>query len=277
MKNKILTLAFALSFAAHAVVAHELVKQWETEAVLKTPESVLCDAPSGVLYVSNIDGQEPWTKDGKGSIGKVGLDGKVIAVEWVTGLNGPKGMGLHDGKLYVADIDQIVVIDTAKAKIVDTIAIEGAQRLNDITVDPAGVVYVSDSKNGTVHAITDGKPALLLEKLKSVNGLLVHGGSLYVLADGALWKSGKDKTFVKLVDGMEGGVDGVEHVQGDEFIVSGWAGVVYLADVAKGKKEVLLDTRAQKISSADIGYDAKKHIVYVPTFFTNTIVAYEVK
>ena len=73
------------------------------------------DAKRKVLYVSNIDG-EPWDADGKGSIAKVGLDGKVIAAEWVTGLDCPKGLALSDdGKwLYAADIGGIVVIDIEK-------------------------------------------------------------------------------------------------------------------------------------------------------------------
>ena len=73
---------------------HQLVKLWETDSTLKVPESVFFDGKNKVLYVTNIDGKEPWGKDGKGSVGKVGLDGKIIAVDWVTGLNAPKGMGL---------------------------------------------------------------------------------------------------------------------------------------------------------------------------------------
>ena len=44
-----------------------------------------------------------------------------------------------------------------------------------------------------------------------------------------------------------------------------------------GTKEHLLDTREQKINTADIGYDAEKRIVYVPTFWKNSVVAYRVK
>jgi hypothetical protein len=44
-----------------------------------------------------------------------------------------------------------------------------------------------------------------------------------------------------------------------------------------GTKQNLLDTREQKINTADIGYDAKNRIVYVPTFWKNKIVAYELK
>src|SRR5687767_14656153 len=66
--------------------SHKLTQVWESDASLKVPEGVRFDAKRKVLFVSNIDG-EPWAADGKGSIGKVGLDGKVIAAEWVTGLD----------------------------------------------------------------------------------------------------------------------------------------------------------------------------------------------
>jgi hypothetical protein len=39
----------------------------------------------------------------------------------------------------------------------------------------------------------------------------------------------------------------------------------------------LLDSREEKKNSADIGFDAKNKIVYVPTFWRNTVVAYQVK
>ena len=62
----------------------------------------------------------------------------------------------------------------------------------------------------------------------------------------------------------------------DEFIVSCWHGTIHYVN-SDGTREVLLDTHEQKINSADIGYDSKQRIVYVPTFFKNTIVAYELK
>ena len=109
---------------------HKLTKLWETDSVLKVPESVLLDRDNKVLYVSNIDGTDPWGADGKGSVGKVGLDGKIIATDWVTGLNSPKGLGLHKGKLYVADLSNIVVIDTKKSAIETIIKVDGAGGLN---------------------------------------------------------------------------------------------------------------------------------------------------
>lgn len=269
----------AVTLLLPAVVpAHELVKKWETPAALFTPESVLCDAAGGVLYVSNLGaGKDPWAKDGNGSIAKVGLDGQVIAAEWVQGLNGPKGLGLHAGKLYAADLDAVVVIDVAKGAVEQTIRVEGAVGLNDLTIDAAGVVYVSDFKAGKVYAITQGKPALHLEGLQTPNGLLAVGDALYVLDKGVLFKVGADRKPVKIVDGLEGGTDGIEQIAGDEFLVSCWGGVLYAVDAAKGEKHLLLDTRAEKKNSADLGYDARRRIAYVPTFWGNSVVAYELK
>ena len=275
MKKQVITGSLLLATLFATAQSHELSKKWETDTLLKVPESVLYDAAGKVLYVSNIDGQ-PWEKDGKGSIGKVGLDGKIIAVDWVTGLEAPKGLGLYKNKLYVADVDKVVMIDTKTASIELTIPVEGALGLNDLTVDKKGIVYVSDSKNKKVHRIENGKVSTWLENLKGPNGVLINGDDLYVLDAGTLYKVEKDKSLTKLADGMEGGTDGVENVTGKDFIVSCWQGSIWYVN-GDGTKQNLLDTRDQKINTADIGYDAKNRILFVPTFFKNKIVAYELK
>jgi len=276
MKKMAIAGSFILATLMANAQEHQLVKKWETDTLLKVPESALYDAADKLLYVSNIDGQ-PWEKDGKGSVGKVGLDGKIIQVDWVKGLEAPKGLGLYKNKLYVADVDKVAVIDTRKAAIVQTIPIEGAQGLNDITVDPKnGVVYVSDSKLKKIHRIENGAVTTLLDNLKGPNGVLIYNDDLYILDAGGLYKVEKDKSLTKLADGMEGGTDGVEHVAGKDFIVSCWQGSIWYVK-GDGREEHLLDTRAQSINTAVIGYDAKNRILYVPTFFKNKIVAYELK
>ncbi len=264
---------------------HQLTKLWETDSVFKVPESVLYDAKNQVLYVSNIDGKEPWGKDGKGSIGKVGLNGEVIAVEWITGLNAPKGMSLYNNKLYVADLNEIVVIDLVKNIIEKKLLIEGAVGLNDISVNKRGELYVSDSRARKVLMFPVNEPkkvSVILDSsdLKGPNGVLFYNQSLYVLDAGSMYiyqfDPKKGKNFTKITGGMDGGTDGVENVTGNEFLVSTWAGIVFYI-YADGSKQVLMDGREQKINSADIGYDAKKRIVYVPTFWKNTVAAYELK
>src|SRR5262245_56978531 len=190
--NKLLKVTMAVGALAVAAGVpageHRLTKVWETEATLKVPESVRFDAKRQVLYVSNIDGPS-WEADGKGSIAKVGLDGKVIAAEWVTGLDCPKGLAMSDdGKwLYAADVGGIVVIDIRKGKIAKKIPIPEGQQLNDL-VNDKGTLYVSDSRGKKVYAVKDGKVSVHLDEtvLKGPNGLLVHGGSLYVLDNNSL-------------------------------------------------------------------------------------------
>ena len=273
---KALLSLFTLCTFSTLTAQHKLVKLWETDSILKVTESVLYSSKDNLLFVANIDGKEPWGKDGKGSIGKVGLDGKIIAVDWVTGLNAPKGMGLYKNKLYVADITEVVVIDISMASIVKRIAIDSAQTLNDITIDKKGIVYVSDSRGKKVYQLKNDVPSMLLENLKRPNGLLAHGNDFYVLDDGGMYRMEKDKKLTLITNGMEGGTDGIENVSGKDFIVSCWAGSIWYVK-ADGTKELLVDTQAQKINSADIGYDAKKKILYVPTFWKNSVVAYEVR
>ncbi len=265
------------SFTISIVSAQQikLVKKWETDTTLKVPESVLYDAGHQVLYVANIEGQ-PDQKDGKGSIGKVGLDGKIIAASWVAGLNAPKGMALYKNTLWVADIDKMVAIDITTGTVTSRILIDSATFLNDVTADNKGVVFVSDSRTKKVHRVENGVSTIFLENLQGPNGLLYHRKALYVLDNGGMYKVGKNKSLKKIADGLEGGTDGIEHVKGKDFIVSCWGGVVYYVK-GDGTKEMLLNTREQKINSADIGYDAKNRIVYVPTFWKNNVVAYELK
>lgn len=279
MTKLAITLGITISFMLITPLfaqKHQLVKKWETDSVLKVPESVLFDQKNDVLYVSNIDGKEPWGKDGKGSIGKVGTDGKIVAIEWVTGLNAPKGMGLFNDKLYVADIDQLVVIDINNGSVVETIPVNGAVGLNDISIDKKGIVYVSDSQAKRVYRIDNSTATIWLENLQGPNGVLFYEDDLYVLDNGGLYKVEKDKSLTKITDGMDGGTDGIENVTGKDFLVSCWAGSIWYV-TADGNKEQLLDTRDQNINSADIGYDAKNRIAYVPTFWKNSVVAYQLK
>lgn len=275
-KFSFLQLAIALFLFTEAQSQqHHLVKKWQTDTLLKVPESVYFDAANKVLYVSNIDGT-PDGKDGKGSIGKVGLDGKIIQVDWVTGLNAPKGMGVYKGKLYVADLDAVGVIDLKAGKLLKRIPVAGSVFLNDITVDKKGVVYVSDSRNKKVFKLENEVPSIYIDNLTSPNGLLVNDDVLYILDNGSLLKVEKDKSLTKIADGMEPSTDGVENVKGKEFIVSCWIGAIYYIN-ADGTKEKLLDTSAAKSNTADIAYDAKTRTVYVPTFYKNSVVAYELK
>jgi hypothetical protein len=251
-----------------------LEKIWETDTIIAVPESVLPDVRNQILYVSLIDGG-PWDADGKGGIAKLNLDGKNYSGNWITGLNAPKGLGRVGNKLYAADISEVVVVDIARSKIDKKIPIEGAQGLNDITVDSKGNVYVSDSKTARIWKLTNDVPALYMEDLKGVNGLKAIGADLYILSGKSFIKANPQKQTTKIADLPEGG-DGLEPVGNGDFIATSWLGYVYYV-TAGGKVETMLDTHLQNKNTADIGYDKENRIIYVPTFNGKQVAAYKLK
>jgi DNA-binding beta-propeller fold protein YncE len=272
--KRLLTLVFTLSVLS--ISAQTLTPKWKTEATLLVPESVLLDSKNNVLYVACIDGKAE-DKDSNGYVAQVGLDGKIKNLKWATGMDAPKGMGLHNGKLYVADIDRVVVIDVATGKIANTVPIEGAKFLNDVAADKSGNVYVSDSNTGTIHLIKDNKAEVYYENkelLKGVNGLLAIGKELYVVdfPSGTNYKLSADKKLTKY-SATAAGADGIVPLGKDEYLVSSWHGEIDYVN-AKGEVKKLLDTREQKISAADIEYDPKTKTLFIPTFFNNTVDAY---
>ncbi len=128
------------------------------------------------------------TKDGNGFISKLGPDGKVVQLEWVTGLDSPTGLALANGKLYAADINRLVEIDVAKGEIARRHEAPGAKFLNDLTADKSGRVYASDMVTNSIWVLEDGKLSLLLqgEALDNPNGPLAEDGRIVVSAWGKM-------------------------------------------------------------------------------------------
>jgi hypothetical protein len=72
----------------NACAQHIIKKLWATDSVVAIPESVL--PVKDILYVSEIDGA-PWGRDGKGEVGKLTRDGKIIDLNWITGYTHLRG------------------------------------------------------------------------------------------------------------------------------------------------------------------------------------------
>ena len=275
MKKCLFVITLMLLMATQST-AQKLDLLWSTDSTLRVPESVYHDAKTGRIYVANIEGKGAWEKDGRGSISIITSSGKIISPYWVTGLHAPKGMGMFQDFLIVADIDSVVIIEPVRAQIVKKIYIEGAQALNDLSVDKRGNIYVSDSKTKKIHLI-DGvnlKVSLYLDGLKGPNGVLFVDRTLYYVDGGGFYKVGKDKQKILIVGELEGGTDGIEQIDEENFLISCWSGTIYHVNL-KGEKKLLLDTRSGQVNAADIGYDKKKNIVYVPTFYKNSVMAYQ--
>jgi DNA-binding beta-propeller fold protein YncE len=249
---------------------------WETDTTLRTPESVLFEPGQKVLYVACINGS-PTLENKSSYIAKVGLDGKVIQLKFTDNLNSTKGMGILGDKLYVTEMTQVAEIALTTGKVLNRYPIEGAKFLNDIAIDTKkGVVYVTDSNDSKVWAITRGKASLVLagEPLKGTNGLLFEADQLLIgNGEGSLLSLNPVTKQLRTIAKVTGGIDGIVALGNKSYMVTEWAGKVWHIH-ADGTTELKIDTSTQKISSADIGYNPTAKTLFVPTFFHNTVKAF---
>jgi hypothetical protein len=255
-----------------------LEKQWETDTsnALLAPESALWDAQQQLFYVSNINSGGSDNEE-NGFISQVNAEGKIVTLHWADGLDDPKGLGMYQGTLYAADVDQLVIIDMANGKIKQKVSAPGATFLNDVATDDEGNVYISDTRQGKVYRYADGKISVYLDQpeMKGANGLLVWHGKLWILTSGGIYTYDESNEKLTLFsDGVKGG-DGLAAVNDSDLIASRWVGEVYYVH-ANGKAVKLLDTKDANKNTADICYVPELQLLAVPTFGGNTLAGYKV-
>lgn len=261
----------------HGIFNDVLSKTWETAPEFLTPESVCYYPDSSFYFVSNINGK-PLEKDSNGFISLLGQDGKIKELKWVTGLDAPKGMGIHKGKLYVSDINRVAKIDIATSTIEIFYEFPKAQFLNDIAIDANGSIYISDMMSSKIYRITSGQKQVWMEDpaLVNPNGLFIEGEQLLVGCDDKIVKIG---IKVKKIDewlNETGGIDGLKATGQGQYLFSDWQGSVYLVNADK-TIEKILDTSTSGINAADIEYIPATRLLLVPTFNDNRVMAYELK
>lgn len=273
MKTFCVALLTIISLSAQAQ-QHRLVKLWETDTVVRTPESVLPDFEKKLLYVSQIDGDGN-TEDGKGGVAILGLNGKIKNLAFVTGLNAPKGLARFGNSLYIADLTELVKVNINTGAIEKRIPAEGSRFLNDVTVNDKGVVYVSDTRVNVIYKLENDRLTVFATDMTGANGLKAIGTDLYVLCGTNFIKLDKDGKPASIATITCNG-DGLEPVGNGDFIASCWSGYIFYITAA-GKVEQLLDVHGGKMNTADIGYDPKNRILYVPTFNSNQVIAYKLE
>jgi sugar lactone lactonase YvrE len=275
-----------LLLAAGAQAA-EPEKVWQAEG-LDGPESAVLDSGEGVLYVSNVNGDAA-AADGNGYISKLSLKGEILDKEWVTGLDAPKGLALHDGKLYVSDIDKLVVIDTGTGDIVASHDASGATFLNDVSAHEDGRVFVSDMMENQIWKLEGDQLELWLEDeaLGNPNGVLAESDRLLI----ATWGKPKEdfstdvpgqlkaidyetKEIQSLGDEPVGNLDGLEADGEGGYLVTDWlSGSLYTFD-AEGNAEMIMDLNQ---GSADHEYVEGEKLVVIPMMMDGTVAAYKVE
>ncbi len=249
-----------------------------TVAGFQAPESAYWHAASQSWFVSNVAGS-PTEKDGKGWITRLDANGKRTKERWVDGLNAPKGIRINGRTLYVADIDELVVVDTTRAKVKARLKAPGATFLNDVAIGRGGEVYVSDTLTNAIYRCRSDRVCEVFaktEKLEGPSGLLVEGNRLVVAAWGIITDPATfgtktpghllqvdlgTKEITPIGDGQPvGNLDGLEK-DGADYLVTDWVAGKLLRISKSGTVTVLKDGFK---NSADLGYDPARRLVAVP-------------
>ncbi len=240
------------------------------------------------VYISNMAGPGN-VKDGIGWIQKYDRKGNLVKDKWVQGLNAPKGLRAYKDTLYTTDIDQLVMIDLKDGKF-KKVSVPGSVLLNDIVIDAAGNLLISDtfaSKIFRMDAVTGAFSELFL-LTDAPNGLFLLGETLYVAgygkakADASGMEEGPRGSFMsmdlktrekKILAPDLGKIDGVEllpdgqlliTVKGDEVIY--WIKDGVITGSLRGASSI-----ATLTDVADIGYDPISKILYVPNTKTHDV------
>jgi sugar lactone lactonase YvrE len=241
------------------------------------PESIILDEQQELIYVSNIGDKN----DGDGYISKLSIDGKVLEMKWITGLNDPKGLLLHDGKLFVTDVTEFVEMDPKEGKILKKVSVEGSKSLNDIAVDASGKIYISDLAKGSIFERQKNgeiKEWMHSKELQQPNGLLVSGDSIYIAAWGKdqpgnlLVLDRKTQKVKKITHHGIGNLDGLQRAgNNNAFYVSDWAtGKIYRIDTSGNQEEVLTSAK----SSGDILFFEAQEELWLPMNRQNAVWIY---
>jgi hypothetical protein len=274
--KKIIFIFFITIILSYNIISNEpikLNKNWETESILKKPESVIYDSNSGFLYISNINGNI-LKKDNNGFISKFSIDGKLIDLKFIENLNAPKGLGIYNNKLFVADINELVIIDLLERKIIRKIQIDKAKFLNDIVIDNNGIVFISDMNDNKIYQFSNNKISIFLEssELYYPNGLFIYKNQLLVGNRKDLLSINFETKKIKKFIGNTGMIDGIALNGKGNFIISNFLGKVQIINNNQIIK--LLDLTKDKKNAADLYYIIDKNILLIPTFNGNSVISY---
>ncbi|MGK6325129.1 SMP-30/gluconolactonase/LRE family protein [Sphingomonas sp. DT-51] len=213
---------------------------------------------------------------GQGFISRVSPNGQVTNLKWIEGgrdgavLARPLGLFIKGDIVYVADPTAVHMFDRRTGAPRGTIAVSGSERLNDLTVDDDGTIYVTDSGSdavsGALWVIRGGRTAPWVARddaLERPNGIalthageIVHGGRgvNLVFRD----KNGRIRRERSLPVGR---IDGIVPLADGSLLVASQDGhAVYHVPPTGPARAVASDIAVP----AAIGYDPKRHRLLVP-------------
>lgn len=283
-KTTLFVFFFSLSNAEDFPIA------WETESSFQLPESVIYDEKNEVLYVSNI-ANHPFKKDGSGFISQVSLTGEILKLKWLEKLNAPKGLTIVNDKLYIADVDELVEVDIANAKILNKYKASGSVCMNDVTHDKYGNVYVGDTYTDSIYRLNSfGQlPLWYYSPGLAPNGIHIDNekGQMIIGNWGAVmegWGTPELSGSLKSLDlntkklknlGSKpiGNLDGVESDGKGSYFVTDWGATKLYRINKNGRAKLLKKLGEDGKGAADHEVILDKNLMIIPIMVENKLVA----
>lgn len=243
---------------------------------LANPESVALSADGTFLYVTNVNGEGD-AEDGNGFISRVSVNGEMLEREFARGLDAPKGIMLGGDALYVADVNDMVVLDAATGAVRRRVPAPGARFLNDLTFAPDGNVLIADSGGARIYAIRTDTMEIWLEHemLDSINGFLPEPQRLLVttMAGRLLAIDYESRAVTVLAEGL-GDADGIAALGEGRYLVSEWPGLMHVVNTGDGSHETIMDSREEQRFLND--FLLVDDVFYQPHWEPSELTAYRV-
>jgi hypothetical protein len=270
-----------------APLAHPPTPHVWTVDGFATPESVAWDERSDLYLVSNINGGAH-DADDNGFISRVSPppDPRIVDVAWIDGadrdvtLHGPKGIAIAGELVYVVDVGGLRMFDRTTGEPRGMVDIPGLF-VNDVVASgpPSDVAYVSVTGldrslvprgESSIWEVSQGSARRIAAgaALGGANGLVMSNGVLRAVGfvSGELYGivDGKPADIEALPSGV---LDGIVQLPDQRFAVTSWkaAAVLIGRDGHWQLQPWSLPT------PADLGYDAKRGLLLVPSFSENRV------
>jgi sugar lactone lactonase YvrE len=260
----------------------QVTKEWETESVFLTPESIVFDSLNNCLYVSNFNDKGGFRKREDKlhdeCISKLDIDGNIKEFKWVDSLLGPTGLAIYNNQLFIVERDGLSIVNIDKRNTDRKILVDSAGFLNDVVVDNKGIAYVSDSRNNCIYKIHDGKSEVWFSDtlMTGVNGLLIDKNNLLIGNSGnanLISISLTDKTIEIIAREVVVNIDGIKKLN-DNYLVS-WRSEICILE-PDGKRIVLFKSDNEKDFLADFEYLVEDKLIIIPTLSTNKVIALKI-
>ncbi len=231
------------------------------------PESMIYDNSSGRYFVSNF---------GSGEILLSDVDGNATTY-FSEGIDSPAGLFIKGDTLFVANPTTIACISLSADTLITSIPIVGSSRLNDITSDFNGSLYITDSDLGYIYRLdlTTGYYGIFSDEIVFPNGIIFESVQNRILFCSSTTNyiyqlNLTDSTCTSLAKPPATGCDGLAEDNCGNIYVSCWSdGAIYAFPNS-------FDRPATNViggfsGPADISIDTVNNLLMIPQMSGNGI------